>query len=280
MLINEAERREANEAAQEAKKIEATKERTSEAFIIGVDLGQSYDFTAIVGVERVKITTFDKWRESKTKKVDLNAPRSELEPVFNTSREYHVRLIERVRLGTSYAEIIKYLLNLVERPVIKEKKPVIAIDASGVGRAVFDMAREAGLKDVKAITATGGEKITDDDPYFNVPKSELASLVKGLFGRGILKIAKGLKESDALTRELENYMVKRTDAGRAQFEAAPSSHDDLVAALSLACFIADRYESIPLVAPIEIRKAHNDGLRYVNRPKRGAFSMSNKTRYY
>jgi hypothetical protein len=74
-------------------------------------------------------------------------------------------------------------------------------------------------------------------------------------------------------------MVRRSKDGRVQYEAGGAGHDDLVAALSLACFIAIQYETIPLVAPIEIRKARGDGLRYINRPKRGAFSMSNK-RYY
>lgn len=142
------------------------------------------------------------------------------------------------------------------------------------------MLNEAGLKDVKAITATGGSTITDDDPYYTVPKSELASLVKGLFGRKILKIARNLKEADALTRELENYMLKRTDSGNLQFEAATGAHDDLVAALSLACFFASQYTAIPFVAPIELKKEYNEGLRWSGQTRRGSLDMSNKTRYY
>jgi DNA-binding Lrp family transcriptional regulator len=275
MLTSAPEARERRESLDEKKKIEATKETKSEALVIGVDLGQAYDYTAIVAVERVKITTFDSWRQAPLKqKIDLNNPLSEIEPVFNTSREYHVRLIERARLGVSYADIVKYILNLVNREGIKEKKAIIALDASGVGRAVFDMLDEAGIKHVKAITVTGGEKITDDDPYYNVPKSELASLVKGLFGRKIIKITKGINDADALTRELENFVIKKTQAGHVQYEAG-SGHDDLVSALSLACFIAQEVEHVLLVAPTEIKRRDSDpSMRRVGRISRGSLSMS------
>ena len=69
-----------------------------------------------------------------------------------------------------------------------------------------------------------------------------------------MKRANGLKERDNLIRELENFMVKRTDAGP-RFEAAGNEiHDDLVSALSFAAFIADRHTPIPLVFPRQIKK--------------------------
>jgi hypothetical protein len=74
-----------------------------------------------------------------------------------------------------------------------------------------------------------------------------------------LKRANGLKERDNLIRELENFMVKRTDAGHVRFEAAGNEiHDDLVSALSFAAFIADRHTPIPIVFPYEIKKDPRD----------------------
>jgi hypothetical protein len=279
MLKTESEARETRKALAEKEKTERTKERISEGLFIGCDLGKSYDYTAIVGLERVRVTEFDKWREApKTARIDLNNPMSALEPVFNVSREYHVRLIERVRLGTSYTDVVRHLLNVVERPTIKEKKPVIALDRSGIGAAVLDMLSEAGLKDVIAITATGGSTISEDGNLWNVPKTEMVALTKSCFGRKILKIAKGLKDSDAFTRELENFVLKRTESGNLQYEAT-TGHDDLVSALNLALWVASQREVIPMVAPIEIKKEWGDGFRIGRRAGRGSYSMTNTSKY-
>lgn len=254
MLITDGERREYNEALEKKKKIEHAQRRETLAFVLGVDLGQSQDQSAFVGVEKVRISEFDKWVENPTARVELNNPYANLEPTYKVDVEYHVRLIDRARLGTSYADIVRHIYKIVNAPLIVNLKPIVALDASGIGRAVFDMLQEAGVREVRAITATGGETIKEDGDYYTVPKTHLAALVKGLFGRGILKIAKDLPEADALIRELENYHIKRTSTANVKLEAAGSGHDDLVSALSLACFIAENEEVIPLITPVEIRK--------------------------
>jgi hypothetical protein len=254
MLITEGERREYNEALEKKKKIEQAKRRETLAFVLGVDLGQSADYSAFVGVEKVRISEFDKWVENPSARVELNNPYANLEPTYKVDIEYHIRLIDRARLGTSYADIVRHIYKIVNAPSIKELKPVVALDASGIGRAVFDMLQETGVKEVRAITATGGDSIHEDGEYYTVPKTHLAALIKGLFGRGILKIAKDLPEADTLIRELDNYLIKRTASANVKLEAAGSGHDDLVSALSLACFIAENEETYPLIAPVEIRK--------------------------
>ncbi len=258
MLITEQERREYNEALEKRNKIEQAKRSETLAFVLGVDLGQSADYSAFVGVEKVRISAFDKWVENPTARVELNNPYANLEPTYKVDIEYHIRLIDRAQLGTSYADIVRHIYKIVNAPSIKEflgnLKPIVALDAAGIGRAVFDMLQEAGVREVRAITATGGENIHEDGEYYTVPKTHLASLVKGLFGRNILKIARDLPEADTLIRELENYLIKRTSAANVKLEAAGSGHDDLVSALSLACFIAENEETYPLIAPVEIRK--------------------------
>jgi hypothetical protein len=260
MLITEGERREYNEALEKKNKIEQAKRRETLAFVLGVDLGQSADYSAFVGVEKVRITEFEKWVENPTARVELNNPYANLEPTYKVDIEYHIKLIDRARLGTSYADIVRHIYKIVNAPSIKDYlalgnlKPIVALDASGIGRAVFDMLQEAGVREVRAITATGGENIHEDGEYYTVPKTHLAALIKGLFGRGILKIAKDLPEADTLIRELENYLIKRTASANVKLEAAGSGHDDLVSALSLACFIAENEETYPLIAPVEIRK--------------------------
>jgi hypothetical protein len=71
-----------------------------------------------------------------------------------------------------------------------------------------------------------------------------------------LKRANGLKERDNLIRELESFMVKRSDAGHVRFEAAGNEiRDDLVSAPSFASFIADRHTPIPSFFRTKLRKS-------------------------
>jgi hypothetical protein len=278
MLLNETEQREAQESLTEAKKTEQTNDRVSEGFFIGVDIGQQHDYTAIVGVERVRITTFDKWVRAHPEVISLNDPMSEYEPVYKSDIEYHVRLIERLQLGTKYTDVVRYLINLVNAPKIKELKPTVIIDYIGVGRGIYDMAVEQPeLRTMKAVTATGGEAIKDDDPFFHVPKVELATTAQGLFSRQLLQIAKDLANAEELTREIKSYIIKRTPAGNLQFEAQQGSHDDLTSALEMACWIATQHEVIPLVAPITHKRPFDDqSMRRTGKVSRGSYAMENK----
>ena len=178
-----------------------------------------------------------------------------------------------------------HVKEIVERPEVAQLKNLsLAVDASGVGRAIVDLLRDVGVKNVIAITATGGEAIHEDSDgeAYTVPKTWLVSLVKSLMAKGILKISKNLKDAPALVHELDVFMVKRSsDTGRLQFEAAPSANDDLVSALCLAYFLADQTEAAPpLIAPTEIKRDFGDGLRAGPRISRGSYDMSNRTRYY
>ena len=59
--------------------------------------------------------------------------------------------------------------------------------------------------------------------------------------RGELRIAKGLKESRALVKELMDVKSKQTGGGRMRLGADGSGeHDDLVIAVALACWRARR----------------------------------------
>jgi hypothetical protein len=125
--------------------------------------------------------------------------------------------------------------------------------------------------------AIGGDTVKDVDDGYNVPKTHLASLIKGLQARKILKIAAGLKEADALRRELDNYMIKKTAAGQATLEAG-TGHDDLVAALSLACFIAQEAGIAPLILPIELKRRWSERSTGTwRRVSRGSYNMSSSS---
>jgi hypothetical protein len=276
MLYDGPAQRERREAAQDAQKIEQTNARKSVGLFIGCDLGKSHDYTTAITLEKIKITKFDRWVEAPpSTKVDLNNPMSELQPTFTHDIFYGVRKVDRVRLGTSYVEVTRFLLNLINKKGIKGLRPTVVLDRTGIGAAVIDFLVEGGVSDIIGITATGGSTITEDDNLWTVPKSELVTMTKSCFGRGILKIAE-TDNSDLLLAELKQFMIRRSPSGNLQYEAPSGEHDDLVSGLMLALWAATRYEPIPLVAPTVILRDFGDGLRRGARVRRSSYNMSNK----
>jgi len=176
-------------------------------YVVGVDLGQTSDYTAITILE---------------------------ERVENS---YNVRFLERLR-NTPYPQIVRRLDHLVKR---LPEKPDMAVDATGVGRPVIDMIKDANLNaDVYPITLTGGDAVSSDGMERHVPKRDVASAIAVLLQTGRLRIARGLRESETLARELLNFRVKISLSGHDTYEAwREQEHDDLVLAVGLAAWLAE-----------------------------------------
>ncbi len=270
-MLSDAERRELQRAEEQKQKTEATDKSTRELFVLGVDLGQRSDSTAVVGLEKIRYTRFKDWIDEPTAPVSLNDPYSTKRPVYDSITEYHVRYIERMALGISYADIVSYIVALYE--ALEEYKPIIALDVVGVGRVVLDMLREQGLTTVVPITTTASvEPAQKKNGEWSVGKAELSQTVKGLFGREIIKIAKDLDGAYQLLRELDGFAVKvSTNTRRARYEAASEEiHDDLVSALAFASFLATKHKRVPIIAGEEVGEKRGLALgRYesVNRTK-------------
>jgi hypothetical protein len=118
----------------------------------------------------------------------------------------------------------------------------MAVDATGVGRPVIDMIRDANLPaSVYAITLTGGDAVIRDGLERRVPKRDVASAIAVLLQTGRLRIARGLKESETLLRELLNFRVKISLSGHDSYEAwREKEHDDLVLAVGLAAWLFEK----------------------------------------
>ncbi len=69
-----------------------------------------------------------------------------------------------------------------------------------------------------------------------MPKVTLVSRLQALLHSGDLRIPRALPDAAVLTRELQEFRVKYTDAGNATFNAREGEHDDLVLALAIAVF--------------------------------------------
>jgi hypothetical protein len=221
--------------------------------IIGVDLGQQRDPTAITVIERGYVPAGklynarywlpgNKWRERR----QIYAAR---EPV---KLEYHVRHLERPALGTSYVDVVERIIVLLKS--LGDEELVLAVDMTGVGRPVADMLKARLAEWLEAdrsiqlntawITITGGDSVTKaEGGGIRVPKRDLASAPLVLMQNKQLKIAEGLQLADTLKRELLNFKVKiNIGTGHDSYEAwREGDHDDLVLAVAMACWCGERY---------------------------------------
>jgi hypothetical protein len=185
-------------------------------FYIGLDLGQAQDYTALTVIER--------------KHFNYSLPRE----------QYHVRHLERPKLGTPYPAIVEKVQDLMQSNKLLNQAALV-VDATGVGRPVVDLFRKAGLRPV-AITITGGNTVTVGDGGYHVPKRDLVTTLQVLFQSGRLKVAGGLKLAPVLMEELLNFKVKiNVKTAHDSYEAwREGIHDDLVLAVALACWYAEK----------------------------------------
>ena len=177
------------------------------SYHIGLDLGQASDYTAIAVVE---------WTPDALK----------------------VRHLQRFALGTVYPAIVDEVAGLVHR---LPHGSDLSVDTTGVGRPVVDLLRARGLR-LYAVTITGGDTATHDGMNWRIPKRDLVSAVAVALQTKRLKIAAGLPDAAILTRELLNFKVTidPKTAHDSYSSWRESDHDDLVLAVALAVWSAER----------------------------------------
>jgi len=146
----------------------------------------------------------------------------------------------------SYPDVIERVLMLLAREPLcadvatKRRAADLVVDDSGVGRAVSDLMLDRGLRPIR-VTITAGSEITGvGKDRFHVAKSELIATVDALMHDGRLKIAAALTEADAMKDELKDFRRKISDAGRSTYAARVGSYDDLVLAVAIAAWWANR----------------------------------------
>jgi hypothetical protein len=154
--------------------------------------------------------------------------------------------LKRWPLGTPYVQIVKSLIDFTKQPFLNGAPPLVVVDATGVGHAVYEMFFErlgrSGLSgSACAVTITGGSAVTHAATgRWHVAKKALVSVLQVLLGTGRLHVAPALPDAKTLLRELGTFKVKVTDAKNESFEAwREKDHDDLVLAVALACWAAE-----------------------------------------
>lgn len=184
-------------------------------FIIGLDLGQTADYTALAVLERLDQ---EYWR--------------------TRQYSYASRYLERFDLHTSYPDIVRRVKMLVNILPLKENEVDCAeyelvVDQTGVGRPVVDLLRQASLS-VTAITITGGNSFARAGQDYTVPKRDLISNLQVLLQSKRLTFAENLPMVKILINELLNYQVKITETAHDVYSGREGVHDDLVLAVALA----------------------------------------------
>jgi hypothetical protein len=196
-------------------------------YCIGLDLGQSNDFTALAIVETVA------GAGSVTHKKQVP--------------HLHLRHLERYPLRTPYPEIADSVAALVRNEDLLRcttdemlrsipHYPELVIDQTGVGAPVADLLATRGLT-FRSVTITGGEKI-HGSRRARVPKRDLVSALEVSLQTGNLLVAEGLKLWPVLREEMLNFNrkidLKTTHDSYEHWRE--SDHDDLVLAVCLACW--------------------------------------------
>lgn len=192
-------------------------------YYVGVDLGQSSDYTAIAILGEM--------------------------PPDNPGSEkmYAIRHLERFR-DVLYPDVANRIVALVDSPILKYRSELI-IDATGVGPAVTDLLKKRN-RQFKAVKIHGGDaESRADDGSYRVPKRNLISTLQVLLQTGRLKIASSLELAQTLRAELLNFRVKiNLKTAHDSYEAwREGDHDDLVLAAALAAWGAGKVP--PMVAP-------------------------------
>ena len=209
-------------------------------FFAGLDLGQANDFSALAIAEAADVPAGEYEPVPGSHGIEPNG-RSRPEMREKTARRYDLRHLERFRLNASYPEVVAAVAALLGREPLASARTTLAIDHTGVGRPVYDMFERVRLRAVLVpVTIHGGDTASRDGRGWRTPKRELIAVTQVLLQSARLRIAPALAEADTLVRELADYRVKISASGHDTYSAREGQHDDLVLAVALAVWTAER----------------------------------------
>lgn len=206
-------------------------------YLLGLDFGSITDHTALILVAR---------RENP----EATSSGDEGEP----QHIYELIHTEQLPLGLSYVEIVEYIAKFVQQEEIAGMVQ-IAADCTGVGKAVLDLMRsEPSLAEITwSIVFTSGQNVTQNGMIFKVPKKDLIASVLILTGKDLLHCNPEIDQAQILKREMLSYIVRRTASANNKFDGEHKSHDDMVVALCMVCWIGERI-------PIDLTMSHKGSM--------------------
>lgn len=196
----------------------------------GLDLGQAHDYTALACCEQ------------------QDGP----DPARPGQRCWHYacRVLARYPLGTPYTTVGEQegIAQLVSKRFARPplQGTALAVDYTGVGRAVLDILRGTGIPAcLWPVTSTAGSVARQDGLDWHVPKRDLIGNLLRLLQSDRLRIAKALPLAPVLEAELAAFRVKQRPSGHESFEAhREGDHDDIVLALAVAVWVGEHSPSV------------------------------------
>jgi hypothetical protein len=245
----------------------------AKAFYAGLDLGQTSDYSALVVVEKREGVSYDPAEVQMIAQDRVEIPDWEafgtvimrgtrerhvypklwrdgayVDPPAPELLSYDVRHIKRWALGTPYPQIVRETVDLLRQPPLAEDTTLV-IDGTGVGRPVVDLFTEApgATFPTVPVVITAGNNVTFDEGYWHCPKRDLVACVQVALQNKQLRYpeANKMRWVKELTHELGAFKYKITQAGNDTYGAwRERDHDDLVLALALAVWQAERYEPV------------------------------------
>jgi hypothetical protein len=240
-------------------------------YYLGLDLGQSKDYSALAIIEE-QLYVGQGWANEVLHQQDYEKGLSagwvspaaitpyQAKTALRLSEGYGrpaevplaVRHLERFELGTKYTDVVDSVAARVRSEPLRLMPGVLLVDKTGVGAAVLDSFTHARIGAV-AITLHGGSSVTRDPQRagYRVPKRDLITVTQVLLQNGRLKIANRLPDAEILKKELLNFRVKidPKTAHDSYEHWRESDHDDLVLAVSMAAWFRqywNRYVDVEL----------------------------------
>ena len=227
-------------------------------YLVGIDLAQGgADWTALCVLQRTEPRTgspaeYDVIHLERFR--DRRAPRIIVERVAAIVPQ--IRAMHRDRILRWRQEV------LGERPAYAEGLLRVApatirlvVDITGSGAFATDPLQQAGFP-CTGIFITGGDAVSHpSSDIYRTPKRDLAGVVAVLLSGRRLRIAESLSDAAILRAELEGFRARISLSGHDTYESAggedwrAGSHDDLVLALAIACWVGEVEEVAQFVDP-------------------------------
>ena len=206
--------------------------RAEHCFTISVDIADQHDYTALAFLHSYEEHKpgVDAFHDARPKR----RPRRTFE-LQHLERWRHIGYPEQVRrIGERYEEIRRHVAVLG----LASARTELVIDATGVGRPVLDLLRDAGLRPQGVVITSGSEKTRQKGGIIGVPKAMLATTLQVVLQSGRLRLSDDLPLADVLEQELAGFRVAFTPSGNLRFgndvgEWRTSAHDDLVLAVAI-----------------------------------------------
>jgi len=213
----------------------------TQRYVLGLDLGPPGESTGLAIIEYPVVRHY--------------APK----PV------YQVRHLQRFAIGTSYPAIFEAVM--VCLPNLG--RPTLVVNQTAVGTVVIRQLRQMrGAASVLAVTlAPGGAARAGHDGSTRLPKKELITGLQLVFQTRRLKIAPTLPDAELLSRELASYRMRAVMLDDASVQWRDGRNDDLVFAVGLAVWHAERTPSAGFAPYVhgggDCFSLHSNGGRFI-----------------